>query len=299
MTGSLISDSLSIGDSLLCLVGIGCILFRKQGVEYKALCLFLGLRAAFYAITLPFLVFAGHGIEAHLAYRLYFFTYWLGFGAESVVGLLLIYSIFNLAMAPLEGLQRLGTLVFRWAGSISFAIALGFAITPHSTQMTFIISFMTEFQRMQSILTLCLLLFVCFAIRPMGLTYSSRIFGVSLGLGILATTNLVASAWIAHFKSMYTVIDAAVGIASWGVLILWIMYFALPEPKRRLIVLPTTSPFLRWNQISQVLGADPGFVAIGGIPPDFFAPAELEVMRRASVKMSGQPETALQQHKIA
>jgi hypothetical protein len=34
------------------------------------------------------------------------------------------------------------------------------------------------------------------------------------------------------------------------------------------------------------LGDDPGFVAVGGIPPELFAPAELEVMRRASVKMT-------------
>jgi hypothetical protein len=33
------------------------------------------------------------------------------------------------------------------------------------------------------------------------------------------------------------------------------------------------------------LGDDPGYVAVGGIPPELFAPAELEVMRRASAKM--------------
>ena len=70
------------------------------------------------------------------------------------------------------------------------------------------------------------------------------------------------------------------------ILATWTGYFALPEPKRRIIVLPTTSPFLRWNQISQALGDSPGFVAVGGVPPELFAPAELEVMRRASLKMA-------------
>jgi hypothetical protein len=69
-------------------------------------------------------------------------------------------------------------------------------------------------------------------------------------------------------------------------LLTWSAYFAFPEPKRRIITLPTTSPFLRWNQISMALGDDPGHVAIGGIPPELFAPAELEVMRRASAKMT-------------
>ena len=66
---------------------------------------------------------------------------------------------------------------------------------------------------------------------------------------------------------------------------IWTAYFALPEPKRRMIVLPTTSPFLRWNQISQVLGDEPGFVALGEVIPEMFAPAEMEIMLRASSKM--------------
>jgi hypothetical protein len=85
---------------------------------------------------------------------------------------------------------------------------------------------------------------------------------------------------------MYSIYDVIDGVVICLVLATWTAYFALPEPKRRLIVLPTTSPFLRWNQISQVLGDNPGFVAIGGVPPELFAPAEIEVMQRASLKMA-------------
>jgi hypothetical protein len=84
---------------------------------------------------------------------------------------------------------------------------------------------------------------------------------------------------------LHTVNDSINNLVICAVLVLWIAYFALPEPKRRMIVLPTTSPFLRWNQISLALGDSPGHVAVGGVPPDLFSPAELEVMRRASVKM--------------
>lgn len=290
MNGSLISNGLAISESVLCLVALICILLSKQGSKYKFLCILLGFRAAYGAVLLPLVFFAGYGIEKHLAYQLYFYAYWSSFAIESILGLLLIYSIFNLAMAPLHGLQTLGRLVFRWAACISFAIALGSALTPHFTQVSFITNFVSQLERTESILTLCLLLFVCFAIRPMGLTYSSRVFGVSLGLGVLATTNLVTSAWMSHFKAMYTVFNLAIGLSTCFAFLLWIGYFALPEPKRRVVVLPTTSPFLRWNQISQALGNEPGFVAIGGIPPELFAPAELEVMRRASIKLADDPK---------
>lgn len=296
MNGSLVANSLIIVESVLCFVALACILMRRQGRDYRYLCMLLGLHGTSGPLLLLMWVYGGFWIEKHLAYRIYFYSFWTAFTAESILGLLLIYSVFNLAMAPLHGLKRLGRLVFRWAAAISIAIALGSALTPHVSQTRFITNFAFELQRTQSILTLCLLLFVCFAIRPMGLSYSSRVFGVNLGLGVIATTNLVnAAAWIVHTQYMYTVMNTVRDISICCALMMWISYFALPEPKRRIIVLPTTSPFLRWNHISQALGAEPGFVAVGGVPPELFAPAELEVMRRASVKMKDQPPTTIMQ----
>ncbi len=224
-------------------------------------------------------------LDVHLAYKGYFYVYWSSYAFESVLNLLVILSIFRLAMAPLKGLQTLGMLVFKWAAAISVAIALGMAVGPHHSGTAFMIALITQLQQTSSILTLCLLMFVCFAIRPMGLSFRSRIFGVSLGLGIIATTNLVSSAWISHTPQLYSTVNVYLGVTGCITLLLWSIYFTFPEPKRRIIVLPTTSPFLRWNQISEVLGDAPGFVAIAGIPPEVFAPAELEVMRRASAKM--------------
>src|SRR5208283_639677 len=101
-------------------------------------------------------------------------------------------------------------LVFRWAASISVVVALGSAFAPDMTRTKYLVVAISQLQRTQSILTLCLLVFVCFAIRPMGLDYGSRIFGVSLGLGVMATTDLVQSAWLAlhpHMNSAYSLVN--------------------------------------------------------------------------------------------
>ena len=103
------------------------------------------------------------------AYDIYFFVYWISFALESVVALIVVYSVFRLAMAPLKGLQTLGMLVFKWAAAISVAVALGSVFVPNMTGMKYLVAAISQLQRTQSILTLCLLLFVCFAIRPMGL----------------------------------------------------------------------------------------------------------------------------------
>jgi hypothetical protein len=273
-------------EPILCGMLIYFLVRSKAVRQFSYLLALLCVRLSCSLICLPILYFAARGIEKHLAYQIYFYVYWTSYALEAILSLLVIYSIFKLAMAPLKGLQTLGMLVFRWVAAISVAVAIGVAVSPHISGIKFMVAMVTQLQQTSSILTLCLLLFVCFAIRPMGLSHKSRIFGVSFGLGVLATVSLTDSAWLAHSPNMYSTISVINGLAVGLMLLMWSAYFAFPEPKRRIIVLPTTSPFLRWNQISMALGDDPGFVAVGGIPPELFAPAELEVMRRASAKMT-------------
>jgi hypothetical protein len=277
--------ALAYAEDILCVLVLVVLLLRRQWQDYQWLGYFLVVR-----IISDLLLDFAHSAAGHLfsprtAYSIYFYAYWIGFAVESLLTLMIVYGVFKLAMAPLKGLQTLGTLIFKWAAGISVAVSLGSVFVPHITGAKYFLAAISQLQRTQSILTLSLLVFVLFAIRPMGLSYKSRIFGVSLGLSIMSITDLVQSTWLMVSPNMHTAFNAINGCVICGILAIWTCYFAMPEPKRRMIVLPTTSPFLRWNQISQALGDDPGFVAVGGVPPEMFASAELEVMRRASLKM--------------
>lgn len=290
MTAKAVIHFLIYLSPILCALLVYLLVRAKAIREYVYLAVFLLVKAISSCGLLSLLSISRYVTDLHPVYKAYFYTYWSSYALEAILALMVIYSIFRLAMAPLKGLQTLGMLVFRWVAAISVAVAIGVAFTPHISGTKFLVAMVTQLQQTSSILTLCLLLFVCFAIRPMGLSHRSRIFGVSVGLGLLATTNLVCTAWFTHNPSMYTALSAVMGAAECVTLLTWSSYFAFPEPKRRMIVLPTTSPFLRWNQISMALGDDPGYVAIGELPPDLFAPAELEVMRRASAKMNSSLE---------
>ena len=286
MTSISLLSALGYLELALCSVALITLVARRQLKDFSSLAGFLAVRVSSdLLLTCLHSNLVRHRLGNETAYNAYFYTYWTSFALESVLALLIVYGIFRLAMAPLKGLQTLGMLVFKWAAGISVAVALGSAFAPNMTGLKYLVAAISQLQRTQSILTLCLLLFVTFAIRPMGLSYRSRIFGVSLGLGLMATTDLVQSAWLAFKPNMQGIYDVINGVVICLILTTWAAYFALPEPKRRMIVLPTTSPFLRWNQISEALGDDPGYVAIAGVPPEIFAPAEIEVMRRASVKM--------------
>ena len=284
MSSSAFVNFLTYLEPFLCLSAIFAIVRAKQFKNYRMFCALLAVRliaAPSYQVA----AFLGqHVMSNKAAYKLYFYCYWSAYAIEAVLTLLVIYSIYKLSMAPLPGLKNLGSIIFTWAAGISVALTIGMSFGPNTTSLKYLMAFAGQMQRTSSILTLCLLVFVCFAIRPMGLTYRSRIFGVSLGMGMIACTDLVQSAWLSHVPKMASTFSLINGLAVCLTLMVWSAYFAIPEPKRRFITLPTNSPYFRWNQISEALGHHPGYVAIAGVPLDAFADAELEIMRRTTRK---------------
>lgn len=285
MNATALSQFLTYAEPTLCLAVLLSIYWRRQLKAFWFIGAFVGFRA-FSDILLITVLHVGLSMEAHRSYRLYFYSYWSTYAVEAILGFACIYGLYNLAMKPLPGLQRLGRLMFRWAAGISAMIAIAMALSPHAKGINFAVSLVSQLQQTQSVITLCMLFFVCLAVRPMGLHHRSKIFGVSLGLGVLAANDLVASSWIAQEHHMISLLPVISGFAAICALLIWTSYFALPEPKRRMVMLPTTSPFLRWNQISAVLNDAPGFVALGEVTSDMFAPAEVEMMNRASAKMN-------------
>ncbi len=201
---------------------------------------------------------------------------------------LIIYGVFSEAMRPFPGLQRIGQLVFRWVGAVALLVALALSAGPQlfvrgMTLKVFYTELAPRFQQGISVLILCLLIFVCFAIRPLGLTFRSHIFGVVLGLGIFSMVEMVQAAWLATIvgQDLYSAPYTFEAMGSCVALLVWGTYFALPEPKRRMILLPTTSPFFLWNRISEILGDAPGNVAVAGFTPEMLAPAEVEMLTLA------------------
>jgi hypothetical protein len=281
-----LTELLILAETILCLATLIVMAVRRALLQYRFVSAFLATRflsSIFLSLLLtPHLLSLSRGTT----YNCYFYLYWGSYAVEAILGLGIIISIYRLSMAPLKGLQSLGMIMFRWAASISVIIAITIAVGPHVTSKSFIMRAVAQLQQTQSVLTLCMLVFVCIAIHPMGLSFRSRIFGISLGLGVLATSDLIQAAWLPHSSSMVSALSIISSLSVCSTFAIWIGYFAFPEPERRMIMLPTTSPFFRWNQISEVLGDEPGFVAVGEVTLDMFAPAEVEIMRRASAKMT-------------
>lgn len=277
---------------LLC-VGTIALLLRKGLVAKNLLLVGILLEQTAIAGINTAILFYRHqlGLSIDLAYNILFYSHWSLFACQAVLQVLIIYSVFREAMKPLQGLQELGKVIFRWVAGVSVIVSLAFAAGPHAVNSSFSITsilatVITQIQQGVSVLTLCLLLFVTFSTKPLGLTYRSREFGIVCGLGVMSCTTLIQAAWSAltPHQSLYSpvVVFGVLGcVAAMGV---WTVYFVMPQPERKLVLLPTTSPFFFWNRISEALGDSPGHVAIAGFRPDMLASAELEMLTAPSVE---------------
>jgi hypothetical protein len=217
-----------------------------------------------------------------LDYNIIFYTRWVSFFLLSVLILLIIHSVFSYAMKPLKGLSSAGKLIFRWIFAVSMVVSVCIAVSPHIGSGAYFTNIAGQLQQAISILTICLLLFVCFSIRHLGMSYRSYGFGISLGLGVMATVSLVETAWFTtnNAQSLYSPLYLYSSLGACVALMVWTTYFALPEPAPKMVLLPTTSPYFLWNSISEALGDDPGNVAIAGFKPNMLAPAEMAVLSR-------------------
>lgn len=268
-----------IAEPIACLAALGLLLRTRQLRRYATFTAFLSVHVLSFAILFPLMNFYKVlSLNGRTAYMLYSYAYWFFYIAECVIIFFVIQSLFKMAMEPLRGLRWMGGLAFRWAAFISILVAVASAIAPHVGDLRFLGTAVSVFQRSESILILCLLAFLCIAAKPLGLSHRSRIFGVSLGFGVMATMDLVQSAWLVNSAHFFSVFNLIKGVADAAGMLIWVVYFALPEPKRKLITLPIKSPLLVWNDVAEALGCPTPHVAINA-GPEMFAEGELEMIR--------------------
>jgi len=285
--------------SAVCLV----IMWRKRLLrDMWGLAAFLAVFAVECAISIGIMFYRKElGIDKLFAWHLLWLSRWTCVLIEYGLLLIVIYGAFRLAMKPLRGLHRAGKLIFRWVAVVSLALSLGMAFGPRVADGTtaYIGIIAGRLQQGTSVLLLCMLLFVCFTTRYLGLTYRSRIFGILLGLGIYSATALVESAWLST-KGAGVVYSPVFLVSAFGYiacLLVWTGYFVAPEPARKLVLLPTTSPYFFWNQVSEALGDDPGHVVVSGFTPDMLAPGEIQMLKKAP-PAPAQPSSTPQQRPV-
>jgi len=223
------------------------------------------------------------------AYYVYFYVYWLSFGIGGILILRVLHEMFRHAVRSIPGVQKLGEPIFFWAISISVILAFASGITPHTSGMSLLLASAQVLMRSQSVLALCMLTFLAFASNTLGVSFRSRIFGVTFGFGLMAVGDLVLTAFTWSHGNLTSYFNIAHEVIYLGALTLWAGYFLQPEPARRLVTMPVTSPLMRWNDVAQTLGNPAGQVAVS-YPPSFMS--DVFDLVENVMGPNGRPQTA-------
>lgn len=251
-----ISNVLTSVEPVLWILALVAFLRLKERASFGA----FGIYLAISAVSTTLLTGIYHadviapGLDGHLLYNFYFYTYWITQFAGYVALFLALQDLFRHAMSSLPGLSRLGILGFRWVIVVSALVAMVSVLTSysqveHGARITFIF---TEIARSLCVLELCLLAFLLVSIRALHIDHRSRIFGICLGFSMMAAMNIIVFAL--HVANMYTWPNQISEIVTVASLLTWIGYLALPEPVRKQPAAPISASLSRWNDLAGELG---------------------------------------------
>ena len=255
---------------------IYCVYHAQKNRIYPAFWQFLIFRTGLGLILLA------EGFLKHLqlisgthAYTAYFFTYWPAYIVEAVLVFRVLHEMFRHAMRSVPGVQSMGRPIFFWVVAVSTIVACASGASSFAnlfgnsgTVMGFVLDAAQILMRSQAVLALCLVAFLAFASNKLGVSFGSRVFGVTFGLGLMAVGDLVNAAVLARIPTLTSSANFAFEIVYLASISIWCVYFLRPEPARRMVVVPVSSPLMRWNDVAHTLGNPAAQVAVS-YPPSF------------------------------
>jgi hypothetical protein len=204
--------------------------------------------------------------------------FWVAYGASGVLTFLAAQQIFRDALEPLPGLRRLALVVFRWVAVVSVALSVLPAIVPlffhsQSLQVTVL-----QAMRCVSVLEFCLLAFILLSVQALGISWRSRLVGITLGFGVLAVVDTVCFMFLlrpgSHLLAWVLVRETGSAIAA----AVWLVSLLMPEPNRAAVTLGSTSQLHKWNEIAVALGKPVPHVALGQPEPSPFFLQDVEAV---------------------
>ena len=203
--------------------------------------------------------------------------FWVAYGVSGVLTFLTAQQVFHDALQPLPGLRRLALVAFRWVALISVALSVVPAVVPLFFRAQSLQTTLLQAMRCVSVIEFCLLAFILLSAEALGITYRSRIVGITLGFGVLAVADTVCFMFLLRsgvllpwilVRTSGAVIAAAI----------WLVYLLMPEPLRTPVLLQSSSQLQKWNEIAVALGKPVPHIALGQPDPPAFFLQDVEQM---------------------
>jgi hypothetical protein len=259
-------------ETALLLAAYACVL-RKDRV-YPAMRGYLLVNAVGGILVCTLIGFPGLLVGSEST--VYCTLFWLAYGTSGVLTFFTAQQIFRDALQPLPGLRRLALVAFRWVAVVSVALSVVPAIVPLFFRSQSLPITALQAMRCVSVLEFCLLAFILLSAQALGISWRSRIVGVTLGFGVLAVVDTVCFMFLLRSLSQLLpwllVREAGSAVAA----SVWLVYLLMQEPKRTAVRVRSTSQLQKWNEIAVALGKPVPHIALGQPEPSPFFLQDVE-----------------------
>jgi hypothetical protein len=200
--------------------------------EYSALVRYNVVCAAALLIEAYSLRFASEAATNNL----YCYIYWFLSIATDVCALAVMLEIFKEIFKPYDALRQLGTVLFRWILGILVVVSVVTALSSGDGKVIDVVNkSMLMFDRGLQILQCGVVLFLLLSYKFLGISFRHRVFGIAVGFGLYASVDLMALCVAAWAPARIVAVAGAVANVSamvgYGI---WLTYFFVPQPERRI-----------------------------------------------------------------
>lgn len=163
-------------------------------------------------------------------YAVSFYVGWVGSAISAGLGFAVIHEVFVDVFRAFHTLRDLGSVLFKWAGLVMLLVAGVVSVSTNSSNVPPWMQAIITAQRCVRIIQVGMVLFLLFFARYVGVSRRQRSFGIALGFGSFAFTELVLIAsWVGHHlrNPWMSMVNMGVYDAS---LLVWLGYVALKSP---------------------------------------------------------------------
>jgi hypothetical protein len=163
----------------------------------------------------------------------YFYAYWTGNALSVLLSVTVLDEIWRSLFHGYEGIQSLGSTLFRWACAVMILIAIVGAATFQQSSADRVVTAVLALDRNMRQMQCGVFLLVLLLCRSFKNFWRDHVFGIALGFGVFAAIELALVTILSRFGDAHIAsVSLIKSITYTVVLSLWIGYLKRPEPVR-------------------------------------------------------------------
>ena len=193
----------------------------------------------------------------------YFDAYWAGNAISVLLGVVVMDEILQHLLKKYGGIQKLASVIFRWACGLLVLISIVNAFSMHQDSADRVVSAVLSFDRSERVMQcgLCILLMIlCRFLRN---CWRQHVFGIALGFGIFACIEMVLVSVVLYFGDGPAAIVSLIKSSAYNaVTVLWIVYLKRQVESKLEIEETDKLSALNVVLVGSTEGGDPGFIAM-------------------------------------